>query len=291
MPRDINDDGPYRLSAAEQALHDEERRKLLDLTRTVRDIESQLARAKTLTRVRNTTFFVALALLIGAGAWSVAVWEPSRFLKPDIICGALALIALISAFLANNALPVDSSLDEMDGNLDQHRDELRFLSALVRPGLAEQRALYREDVQALIENYQQDSRKYRRTHNSLQNLVMVGSACTTTIAALDAKEPTWQNLAVLSISFAITVASMINGYYKFRERSYFLQQTADAIEEEANAVTLGVGEYSEFTPGQEQQALARFTQRVEALRNEQRRRQQQLDQPADQAPPTGPPPA
>ncbi|WP_307659341.1 hypothetical protein [Streptomyces sp. V1I1] len=28
---------------------------------------------------------------------------------------------------------------------------------------------------------------------------------------------------------------MFTGYYKFRERSYFLQQTADAIEEEANA--------------------------------------------------------
>jgi hypothetical protein len=35
--------------------------------------------------------------------------------------------------------------------------------------------------------------------------------------------------------------------------------------------------------------LAKFTQRVEALRNEQRRREQQLDQPADQAAPPTPP--
>ncbi|MFD7262670.1 SLATT domain-containing protein [Streptomyces sp. NPDC059874] len=86
--------------------------------------------------------------------------------------------------------------------------------------------MYREDVQGLIEKYSHDSRKYRRVHNSLQNLIMVGSASTTTIAALDTGQAlTWQSITLLFISFAITVAAMINGYYKFRERSYFLQQT------------------------------------------------------------------
>ncbi|MGR8012204.1 hypothetical protein [Streptomyces hypolithicus] len=79
--------------------------------------------------------------------------------------------------------------------------------------------------------------------------------------------------------------------YKFRECSYFLQQAADAIEEEANAVPLGIGPYSECGAGREGEALKLFTQRVEEHRNEQRRRQQQLDQPADQAAPTGQPSA
>ncbi|MGW0773743.1 hypothetical protein ACWD01_08860 [Streptomyces sp. NPDC002835] len=78
---------------------------------------------------------------------------------------------------------------------------------------------------------------------------------------------------------------------EFRERSYFLQQTADAIEEEANAVRLGIGPYSEYGPGSEGEALKLFTQRVEQHRSEQRRRQQQLDQPADQAAPSSQPPA
>ncbi|MET9663568.1 hypothetical protein [Streptomyces sp. NPDC006510] len=84
------------------------------------------------------------------------------------------------------------------------------------------------------------------------------------------------------------MAAMFTGYYKFRERSYFLQQTADAIEE---AVRLGIGPYSEYGPGREDEALKLFTQRVEDHRNEQRRRQQQLDQPADQSAPTGQPSA
>jgi hypothetical protein len=137
-----------------------------------------------------------------------------------------------------------------------------------------------------------DSRKYRLVHNALQNLIMIGSAATTTVAALDTRNQfTWQNITIVAIGFTVTVAAAFTGYYKYRERSYFLLQTADAIEEEANAFTLGVGPYSDFDADQEQQALKLFTQRVEDRRNEQRRRQQQLDQPADQTAPSGQPPA
>lgn len=292
MSRDFTDDAPNRLSAAERQLRDEERTRLFELGREVRDRESELARLRRLTRTRNMSFAAALLLLLGAGAWSVVVWDPQRFLKPDIICGVLAMVALVSAVLANRALPKDSSLDEIESGLEQSRDELRFYGALVRPGLIEQRSLYREDVQGFIDVYAHESRKYRRVHNILQTLIMVGSAATTTIAALDTgKELTWHSITLLLISFAITVAAMINGYYKYRERSYFLQQTADEIEAETNAFTLGVGEYADFGPDQDKQALARFTGRVEELRNEQRRRQQQLDQPADQGPPAGQPTA
>ncbi|WP_203233617.1 hypothetical protein [Streptomyces niveus] len=90
---------------------------------------------------------------------------------------------------------------------------------------------------------------------------------------------------------AITLAAMFTGYYKFRERSYFLQQTADAIEEEANAVRLGIYPYREFDDDREAEALKLFTQCVEDHRNEQRRRQQQLDQPSDQTAPASQPSA
>ncbi|MDX3587532.1 hypothetical protein [Streptomyces europaeiscabiei] len=95
----------------------------------------------------------------------------------------------------------------------------------------------------------------------------------------------------MSIGFTVTVAAAFTGYYKYRERSYFLLQTADAIEEEANAFTLGIGPYSEYGEDREAEALKLFTQRVEDHRNEQRRRQQQLDQLADQAAPSSQPPA
>lgn len=165
------------------------------------------------------------------------------------------------------------------------------MSALYHPTVQERRSLYREDVAGVIEQHRNDSRKYRRVHNTLQNLIMIGSASTTVVAALDTRNQyTWQNITIVSIGFTVTVAAAFTGYYKYRERSYFLLQTADAIEEEANAFTLGVGPYSDFGEDQRQQALKLFTQRVEEHRNEQRRRQQQLDQPADQAAPSGQPP-
>lgn len=176
---------------------------------------------------------------------------------------------------------------ELEDRLDMNRTALRRVNALTPVSLREQRGMYREELAEVIENYQAESRKYRRVHNGLQSLIMVGSTTITTVAALDAKEWTWQTIMVIALGFCVTLASTFTGYYKYRERSYFLQQTADAIEEEANAIALGVGEYGVFGEDEQDQALAKFTQRVESLRNEQRRRQQQLDQPAEHAPVQG----
>lgn len=151
--------------------------------------------------------------------------------------------------------------------------------------------MYREDTVAVIAQYGRESRHYRRVHNTLQSLIMIGSTAMTTIAALSQQDWNWQTLSVVALGFSVTLASAFTGYYKYRERSYFLRQTADAIEEELNAVMLGIGDYSQFSEEQESESLAKFTQRVETLRGEQRRREQQLDQPAEQAAPATPPPA
>lgn len=182
------------------------------------------------------------------------------------------------------------SVPELQERLLNNQESLRRLNAQVQAPLRERRGLYREDITEAVAQYQREGRKYRRVHNALQSLVMVGSTGMTTLAALEAKEWNWQTISVISLGFSVTLASAFTGYYKYRERSYFLRQTADAIEEEVNSLSLGVGEYRGFGPEQEDQALALFTQRVEALRNEQRRREQQLDQPADQTAPGASPP-
>jgi hypothetical protein len=151
------------------------------------------------------------------------------------------------------------------------------VAASTYPSTEHRRRLYRQEVADVIDQFQRESRKYRRIHNSLQSLIMVGATSTTTIASLNtADDLTWQNVLTIAISFAITLAATFTGYYKFRERSYFLRETADAIEEQANALALGVGEYTDLN---EKDALKHFTGVVESLRGDQRRRQQQLDQP------------
>lgn len=299
MPRDLDDDASSRMNAAEEQLSAEqrqaaaaERAKLRELRHEVTQAERELARRTKAVQIRLVALIVAGGALLTGVGWTALAWDsPETFLRIDIICGTLILIAA-AVVLVTVRRRGSPRLADMENVLGISREELRFLSALYHPTLKERRSLYREDVAGVIEQHRADSRKYRLVHNTLQNLIMIGSAATTTVAALDTgSKLTWQNVTIVAIGFTVTLSAAFTGYYKYRERSYFLLQTADAIEEEANAVTLGIGPYKDFGLDQEQQALKLFTQRVEDHRNEQRRRQQQLDQPADQAQPTGASPA
>ncbi|SCF67224.1 DUF4231 domain-containing protein [Streptomyces sp. MnatMP-M17] len=311
MTRDFDDDAPRRIQDADDLINarkrdeaerirarqrDADERIYVVSTNLVIDAQEKLARRRRLDRIWRAGAAVSwlslLTAVIGTGIASLTTGDPGRFVLGDLICGSLllmSLLALVGVRFAGRGVP---ALQRLEAQLASAQESLWKQKVKSNPDLDDRRKLYREEVTTAVEKYQADSRKYRRIHNSLQTLIMIGSASTTTIAALDTgKELTWQSVTLTGISFAITVAAMFTGYYKFRERSYFLQQTADAIEEEANAVRLGIGPYSEYGPGREAEALKKFTQRVEKHRNEQRRRQQLLDQPADQATPSSQPPA
>ncbi|WP_327286081.1 MULTISPECIES: DUF4231 domain-containing protein [unclassified Streptomyces] len=270
--------------------------------------ERDLAWKKRRTRRVRTALALAVLAVPGLVVWSAVFSGQHQWLMAGravlwVVLGGSVLFLLITAFQhlwKTNRLEAPLGLlvhpvrdrfklpmAELQDRLDVNRTALRRVGALTPVSLREQRGMYREELAEVIENYQAESRKYRRVHNGLQSLIMVGSTTITTVAALDAKEWNWQTIMVIALGFCVTLASTFTGYYKYRERSYFLQQTADAIEEEANAVALGVGEYSVFGEDEQDQALAKFTQRVETLRNEQRRRQQQLDQPAEHTPVQG----
>lgn len=300
MARDFDDDALRRIQDANELIlarwRDADERIYVVTTNLVIIAQEQLARRRRLDRIWRAgaaiSWLSLLAAVIGTGIAWVTTGDPARFVVGYLICGSLLLMSLLALVGVHFAGRNVSSRQRLEAHLASTQEAQWKQKARNNPDLDDRRKLYREEVTAAIEKYQADSRKYRAIHNGLQTLIMIGSASTTTIAALDTgKELTWQSVSLTVISFAITVAAMFTGYYKFRERSYFLQQTADAIEEETNAVRLGIGPYSEYGPGQEDEALKLFTQRVEDHRNEQRRRQQQLDQPADQATPSSQPPA
>ncbi|MGX1483176.1 hypothetical protein RKD45_002252 [Streptomyces griseus] len=279
------------------------------LQKQVREAEEDLAWKKR----RGIRFGIALVLALlsipGLVAWSSFHAKNHSLLVSGtavfvvvLVPSILTVIGTLIAHFWNQTETVgygtsagprrySQSKAELREELLGNRDSLRRLNALSPTSLRERRGLYREDLAEVVAQYQREGRRYRRVHNALQSLVMVGSTTMTTLAALEAKEWNWRTVSVISLGFCVTLASAFTGYYKYRERSYFLRQTADAIEEEMNALSLGVGEYAQFGQDDADQALALFTSRVEALRNEQRRREQQLDQPADQAVPLGVPPA
>jgi hypothetical protein len=96
-----------------------------------------------------------------------------------------------------------------------------------------------------------------------------------TTASVSYEEARWFAVGVSAI---VGLSAGFSGYFKYRERSFNLQQTADAIEREYESVELRVRHYLGLDEGK---AYANFANYIETLRDEQAKRQQQLDQPVD----------
>ncbi|MFV2083058.1 DUF4231 domain-containing protein [Micromonospora sp. LOL_021] len=137
---------------------------------------------------------------------------------------------------------------------------------------------YRDDVPDLISKFREDAGRTRKVHNRFQSIIIVGSVTTSAIATASVSfvQARWFTVAA---SAAVGLAAGFTGYFKYHERSFNSQQTADAIEREYEAVELRVGKYAGTKD--EAEAYAIFAETVERLRDEQNKRQQQLDQPVE----------
>ncbi|MDX3313968.1 DUF4231 domain-containing protein [Streptomyces sp. ME08-AFT2] len=140
------------------------------------------------------------------------------------------------------------------------------------------RHIYRETVPVVIEKYRDEQMHYRRIHNIFQSVIIVGSLGASTVAGL-ADTPAPYKWILIGVNFSVGASAGFTGYFKFRERSFYLQQTADSIEEELDNFNLRVARYKNLMD--DDIALADFTDRVETLKSDQRKRQQQLDQPTE----------
>ena len=156
--------------------------------------------------------------------------------------------------------------------------ERKRLEAITLINLLDTRQhIYRDGVPAEIERYRNESKYYRRIHNTLQGVIIIGALAASTLTSLIASVPQVRWFAV-GTTFSVGVAAGFTGYFKFRERSFYLQQTSDSIDQELSAVGLGIGRYKAKA---EDDALTEFTEQVELLKIEQRKRQQQLEQPSE----------
>jgi Protein of unknown function (DUF4231) len=200
----------------------------------------------------------------------------------SIIFAALLLVStcITAAMSENEKLPKWSKQHIADQKLELELAEKRKRLYAAHTALPSesQRHIYRDDLPLDIERYRTGQRYYRRIHNLLQSLIIMGSLGTSTAAGLGSKLPDGQWI-VVGLSFAVGIAAGFTGYFKFRERGFYLQQTADAIDEELNALALGIGKYK---GKEDDDALADFADNIERLKSEQRKREQQLDQPSEE---------
>jgi hypothetical protein len=140
---------------------------------------------------------------------------------------------------------------------------------------AERRDGYREHIPRVIDRLRRDTRLYRRIHNWFQWGVFFASVGTTATTAFWETPQPGKTILIALGSF-LAFATAVTGYFKFRERAYNLQQTADQVEQHATAFDLGIAPYADADAAVN---LKRFAENVETLRMEQRKREQQLEQP------------
>jgi hypothetical protein len=151
----------------------------------------------------------------------------------------------------------------------------------VTEGVFDQRTrqlIYKDEAYAEIERLRNDSKKYRNVNNLLQGVLIIGSISATAASGVSSGGGPLR-WVVLGVTLAVGIASGFMGYYKYKERSFYLQQTADAIEHEWEAFEVGVGRYKYCDT--EEIALKEFVEEVHRLKSEQRKRQQNLEQPPE----------
>ncbi|MFF3788353.1 DUF4231 domain-containing protein [Streptomyces sp. NPDC001933] len=155
-------------------------------------------------------------------------------------------------------------------------EERHILEARRRtPPPIDRQASYKERLPGEMARLRRESRHYRRVHLLMQWLLFVSSAAISAVTAwYDPPQPA--KGVLIGLGFTVTLITAAAGYFKPRERAFNLQQTADSIEQNATAFELGIAPYNAT---EEAHNLELFATTVEALRADQRMREQQLDQP------------
>ncbi|WP_329398945.1 DUF4231 domain-containing protein [Streptomyces melanogenes] len=273
------------VAAAERAVEE-----LLQHDRTILELRHEIRRARMRRFILVSTYSSAPMLLFLLFVGNIATWGRIDLSRINIagipILITLLILCPVVRFRSCGDVFDGSVLNEWKAgyavekkiDLELAIERKRLSAASIDLPTETRRHIYRETVPGAIEQYRTGGLRYRRVHNAFQSVIIIGSLATSTAASL-AETPAPFKWITVGTSFAVGLAAGFTGYFKFRERSFYLQQTADSIEEEYDAVKLKVGRYKGSVD--DAAALLEFTERIETLKNDQRKRQQQLDQPTE----------
>ncbi|MGH1551760.1 DUF4231 domain-containing protein [Streptomyces sp. L7] len=138
---------------------------------------------------------------------------------------------------------------------------------------------YLDSIPSLRDDYRRGADRYRSRHNWFQITVIVGSILTSVSTTAATQDGLWRWTAV-GLSAVVSISAGIISYFKFRERSMNLQQTADSIDRELQAFILGIRRYK-IRPSDPDKASTEFAEEIERIKEEQRARELQLEQPPE----------
>lgn len=259
----------------ERALQQEYREKV----RAFDQLEDDLRAARTFQRIFLLTMLgaIALAFLLGytvvVGLWNE---QPTFTRYAGLVIVLVLWVAAGWALWKNRKKIVAANTTLRNASLDRQTAAAKL--PLDSPsGLR----IYREASLDLIDQYRKGAATNRRVHNFFQIIIITGSIVTSTLAAMNEGSNLVLRIITSALSALVGISAGITGYFKFRERGYNLQSTADDIEKHYNASQFMLDDYAGTDPSQplsEQERLRMFARFVERLKEEQRKRELQLEQ-------------
>jgi hypothetical protein len=249
---------------------------ILDLKARVRTRKIQL---RSIYASASLTIFLALGIFVSTAAtWRVIDLQKFNIIAvPITLMSGVLSLALLDRESDRRRSKGDSakSVRTLEVELEIAEERKRLHASQLGLSVFQRQFSYKDSIPAELQNLRKESQYYRRIHNGFQSVIIMGSLGTTTAASI-AETPSYLKWITVGLSLAVGISAGFTGYFKYRERSFYLQQTADSIEQQVTAYELGIIPYVESDEGEN---LARLAKEVEALRVEQRKRQQQLDQP------------
>ncbi|MGV9766736.1 DUF4231 domain-containing protein [Micromonospora tulbaghiae] len=195
-------------------------------------------------------------------------------------CLAIAMLSVLVSSVVMHSQK--SKLFQVERTLRQWRALRRSRARGARgdEGYQANRERYRSEVWEYVEEARKNAGRNRRIHNLFQAAIILGSILVTSLTSVMASESPL-NWVTVVMSIVVTASAGLSSYFKFRERGFNLQQTANAIEKEYNAAELRIHDYAEDV--EDDEAMRIFAERVEALKEEQRARELQLEQSPERA--------
>ncbi|MEU3114529.1 DUF4231 domain-containing protein [Micromonospora chalcea] len=220
-------------------------------------------------------------------ALGTAVLVAAFLLDSDTAAGATAFLILISPISLLVSLLVlraqRNKLFDLERELKRLRARRRagdHGSALLEGSSRHQatRARYWTETWDYVEEARKGAAKNRRIHNLFQAVIILGSILVTSLTSVMASANPLEWITIV-LSIMVTASAGFSSYFKFRERGFNLQQTANAIEKESNSFELRIRDYAENVD--DDAAMRTYAERVEDLKEEQRNRELQLEQSPD----------
>ncbi|MER6911328.1 DUF4231 domain-containing protein [Streptomyces sp. NPDC000594] len=238
------------------------------------EIDNDLKTARFLQRLYGLwlTGWVSLALML----WYTVVtglWNSNEtFIKWAGLGIANALWVLGAKMLLAQRKKIVSRGTDLRNALHDRQSAAAQLPLESASGLR----IYREASLDLIDTYRRRASRNRRVHNLFQLIIISGSIVTSTLTAMNPGRNDVLAIVTSALSALVGISAGITGYFKFRERGSTSQSTADDIERHYNASQFRLDDYAQ--DASEADRLRRYAGIVERLKEEQRKRELQLEQ-------------